>query len=94
MTSNGTISTLSERDEAVLAFERKWYAKRGSKEASIRETFGLSPTRYFQVLNALLDDPEAMMRDPQVVSRLRRLRATRQLARRPRRNVFGHCPQR
>lgn len=94
MTSSGTVSRLSEGDAAVLAFERKWFAKRGSKEASIRDTFGLSPTRYFQVLNALLDDPEAMMHDPQVVSRLRRLRASRQLARHPRRNVFGHCLQR
>lgn len=81
---------LSDRDLQILRFERQWYRHAGSKETAIREAFGLSATRYFQVLNTLLDNPEAMRQEPQVVARLRRLRASRQRARYPRQTVFRH----
>ncbi|MEI8082856.1 MAG: DUF3263 domain-containing protein [Actinomycetes bacterium] len=81
---------LSEDDQAVLRFERQWFRHRGSKEAAILATFGLSATRYYQVLNALIDRPEAMLCEPLVVGRLRRLRMARQQALCPRRPVFGH----
>jgi hypothetical protein len=68
---------LTERQRDMLAFERQWWRHAGSKEQAIRERFGLSATRYYQVLNALLDDPAALAFDPLVVGRLRRLRATR-----------------
>jgi hypothetical protein len=68
---------LDERSLEILAFERKWWRHAGSKEQSIRETFGLSATRYYQLLNGLLDDPEALKHDPVLVGRLRRLRASR-----------------
>ncbi|OMQ15631.1 hypothetical protein A7K94_0208100 [Modestobacter sp. VKM Ac-2676] len=72
---------LAERDRAVLAFERHWWRFAGAKEAAIRERFGLSATRYYQVLNALVDRPEALAADPLLVRRLRRMRAVRQRAR-------------
>jgi hypothetical protein len=62
----------------MLAFERQWWRYAGAKEAAIRERFGLSATRYYQVLNALVDRPEALAADPLLVRRLRRMRATRQ----------------
>jgi hypothetical protein len=68
---------LDDRAKEILAFERKWWKHAGSKEQSIRETFGLSATRYYQLLNGLLDDPEALKHDPVLVGRLRRLRASR-----------------
>jgi uncharacterized protein DUF3263 len=68
---------LGERSLEILAFERKWWRHAGSKEQGIRETFGLSATRYYQLLNQLLDDPEALKHDPVLVGRLRRLRASR-----------------
>ncbi|MPQ98207.1 DUF3263 domain-containing protein [Modestobacter sp. I12A-02628] len=74
-------SGLSARDRDVLAFERQWWRFAGAKEAAVRETFGISPTRYYQVLNAVIDRPEALAADPLVVRRLRRLRATRQRSR-------------
>ncbi|MFE6849509.1 DUF3263 domain-containing protein, partial [Streptomyces sp. NPDC057674] len=46
----------------------------GAKERAVRETLGLSPTRYYQLLNALLDDPRALAHDPVTVNRLRRVR--------------------
>ena len=72
------VAALSERDQAVLAFERHWWRYAGAKEAAIRESFGISPTRYYQLLNALVDRPEALAADPLLVRRLRRVRATRQ----------------
>ncbi len=68
---------LTERQRNMLIFERQWWRHAGSKEQSIREQFGLSATRYYQALNALLDAPAAVAFDPIVVGRLRRLRATR-----------------
>jgi hypothetical protein len=76
---------LSERDRAVLAFERQWWKYAGAKEQAIRELFEMSATRYYQVLNALLDRPEALAADPMLVKRLRRLRNARQRARSARR---------
>jgi hypothetical protein len=69
---------LSERDAEILAFERQWWKFAGAKEQAIRDKFQMSATRYYQVLNALIDKPEALAQDPLLVKRLRRLRATRQ----------------
>ncbi|MCC2307311.1 DUF3263 domain-containing protein [Cellulomonas chengniuliangii] len=76
---------LSERDEQVLAFERQWWKYAGAKEQAIRELFDMSATRYYQVLNALIDSPAALEHDPMLVKRLRRMRSTRQRARTARR---------
>lgn len=76
---------LGERDRAVLAFERQWWQHPGSKEQAVRDLFDLSATRYYQLLNALIDRPEALVADPMLVKRLRRLRTTRQRTRSARR---------
>jgi hypothetical protein len=77
--------TLSERDQQVLAFERQWWKYAGAKEQAVRELFDMSATRYYQVLNALIDSPAALAHDPMLVKRLRRMRASRQRARSARR---------
>ena len=79
---------LSERDRKILAFERHWWKYAGAKEQAVRDLFDMSATRYYQVLNALLDRPEALAADPMLVKRLRRLRAARQRARSARRLGF------
>jgi hypothetical protein len=79
---------LSERDQAILDFERQWWKYAGAKEQAVKEKFAMSSTRYYQVLNALIDRPEALAHDPLLVRRLRRLRATRQRARSARRLGF------
>ena len=76
---------LDERDQRVLEFERQWWKYAGAKEEAIRDNFGLSATRYYQLLNVLIDRPEALVRDPMLVKRLRRLRASRQRLRSARR---------
>ncbi|MEU7865178.1 DUF3263 domain-containing protein [Dactylosporangium sp. NPDC049140] len=68
---------LDERGKKILAFEKQWWRQAGAKEQAVRDTFGLSTTRYYQLLNALLDNPLALAHDPLVVQRLRRLRASR-----------------
>ena len=76
---------LTEREQEILGFERQWWKYAGAKEQAIRELFDMSATRYYQVLNALIDRPEALAFDPMLVKRLRRLRASRQRARSARR---------
>jgi len=72
------LGQLSDRDAKILAFERQWWKYAGAKEQAIRDRFAMSATRYYQVLNALIDKPEALATDPLLVKRLRRLRASRQ----------------
>jgi hypothetical protein len=79
---------LGERDRDILAFERQWWKYAGAKETAIRDSFDMSATRYYQVLNALIDRPEALVADPLLVRRLRRMRAERQRARSARRLGF------
>src|SRR5437773_9413046 len=76
---------LARRDREILAFERQWWKYAGAKEQAIRELFDMSATRYYQVLNALIDTPAALAADPMLVKRLRRLRASRQRQRSARR---------
>ncbi|MFH8563005.1 DUF3263 domain-containing protein [Streptomyces sp. NPDC017988] len=68
---------LSERDRAVLALERRDWPGPGAKERAVREELGMVPVRYYQLLNALLDDPRALAHDPITVNRLRRVRESR-----------------
>ena len=77
--------TLSDRDRNVLAFERQWWKYARAKEQAIKDLFDMSSTRYYQVLNALIDNPAALAADPMLVKRLRRLRASRQRQRSARR---------
>ena len=86
--SPGAGPDLGERDQEILEFERQWWKYAGAKETAIRESFDMSATRYYQVLNALIDRPEALAADPLLVRRLRRLRAERQRARSARRLGF------
>jgi hypothetical protein len=69
---------LGERAKRILDFEREWWKYAGAKEQAVREHFDLSPTRYYQLLNRVIDDEHALSYDPMLVKRLRRLRAARQ----------------
>jgi hypothetical protein len=84
-----TTQSLSERDQKILDFEQSWWKYAGAKEAEVRERFGVTLTRYYQVLNSLIDDPAAAAYAPLVVGRLRRLRTARANQRRARRQGFA-----
>jgi hypothetical protein len=72
---------LSARGRAIIDFERTWRQQPGPKEAAIRESFDISPSRYYELLNALLDDPDALSYDPLTVKRAQRVRHQRRRVR-------------
>lgn len=80
---------MTETELAVLAFEKKWWKYAGANETAVRDEFDMSMTRYYQVLNAVIDKPAALAADPMTVSRLRQLRAARQGQRSTRRSADG-----
>ena len=69
---------LTQRDIEILDFERSWWKHAGVKEQAIKDRFDMSATRYYQLLNDLLENPAAMAHDPILVKRLKRLRTYRQ----------------
>jgi hypothetical protein len=74
-------TSLAARDLDILAFERAWWRRGGRKEEAIREEFGISAARYYQVLGALIETPAALREDPMLVKRLQRLRDARTVRR-------------
>src|SRR6516162_2908334 len=82
----GGMPELSEQDMRILAFERRGWRSSGVKEQAITEVLDMPATRYYQLLNELIDRPEALAFDPVLVKRLRAQRARRQRMRSPRPN--------
>ncbi|MGL5406654.1 MAG: DUF3263 domain-containing protein [Propionibacteriaceae bacterium] len=77
-----TVRGLTKAEHAILDFEKGSWKSAAIKEENIRETFGISATRYYQILNRLLDNPAALVSEPLVVNRLRRMRDQRRSLRR------------
>ena len=72
------MAELTEQEISILDFERSWWKHAGVKEQAIKERFDMSATKYYQVLNELLENPAALAHDPILVKRLKRLRTYRQ----------------
>lgn len=72
---------LSEKEREVLDFEGSWWKEGGPKEVRIREQLQLSPTRFYAMLQELMESAEAMEHSPLVVRRMRRMRERRRRAR-------------
>jgi hypothetical protein len=68
---------LTVRDKMTLDLEGTRFKYAGAKEAAIRERFSESPTRFYQRLARILEDPDAVAYDAQLVNRLRRIRDQR-----------------
>lgn len=75
------MADLTDLERDILDFERTWWKSTGRKESAIRDRWDISPTRYYQLLNALIDQPSALEYDPMIVRRLQRLRDVRRAAR-------------
>ena len=69
--------TLSDLEVRILDFERQWWKYAGAKDAAIKELFNISAKQYFELLNNLIDRPDALAASPLLVKRLRRLREAR-----------------
>ena len=80
-----TAQAIDARAREILTFERTWWKQGGSKEKAVRDRFGMSATRYYQILNQIIDSPAALTEDPMLVRRLRRQRVSRQKLRAARR---------
>lgn len=72
---------LTEREQAILDFERGWWTEDGVKDLLLRERFNCSADDYYAELNRLLDRSEALEYDPLVVRRLQRARERRRRSR-------------
>jgi hypothetical protein len=87
-TSDSVAIGLTELEIKLLEFERNWWRHAGSKESAIKELFNLTPPAYYQLLNNLIDRQEALMAQPILVKRLRRIRDARTVARSSRKLGF------
>ncbi|MEK0373345.1 DUF3263 domain-containing protein [Corynebacterium mastitidis] len=65
---------LSDFDARLLDFAERAPRALGAREEAIRAELGISPVRYYQRLNLLIDAPEAMAAHPALVRRLGVLR--------------------
>ena len=79
--ANDPSAKLSDLEIRILDFERSWWRYAGAKESAIKELFDLTPARYYQMLNNLIDRDDALATAPILVKRLRRLREARTSAR-------------
>ena len=70
-------SSLTDLELRILEFERSWWRYAGAKESAIKELFDLTPPAYYQALNNLIDRDDALLAQPMLVKRLRRLREAR-----------------
>ena len=68
---------LSDLEVHILDFERQWWKYAGVKDSAIRELFNLSAKQYYELLNNLIDRPDALAASPLLIKRLRRLREAR-----------------
>jgi len=91
--STGSARGLTERDIAVLNFERDWVARAAGKDEAIRTRLGMSPARYYQLLRELLELRAAIEYDPMLIARLRRLRESRMRSRQVRINPNTNNPE-
>lgn len=75
-----TENSLTDLERDMFAFEHGWWKVPGAKDQAVHDRFGMTITRYYQLLNDLINRPEALQHDPMLVKRLRRLRGTRRRA--------------
>lgn len=75
---------LTDLERSIIAFERSWWKRGGVKDQVVKDELGMSATRYYQLLGALLDHPAAVAEDPMLIRRLRRRRDARRRERQTR----------
>ncbi|QDK02253.1 helix-turn-helix DNA binding protein [Gordonia phage Samba] len=68
---------MTDDDRALLDFAAHRWNYAGNQAEAVRTEFDMTVTRYWQRVNNLLDDPEAIAHAPMLVNRLRRLRSRR-----------------
>jgi hypothetical protein len=79
------VNPLTVRETMALTLADTPYRYPGAREARALDHLGLTPTRFYALVNRLIDEPRAEAWDARVVRRLRRLRERRAEARNYRR---------
>ncbi|HIW47067.1 MAG TPA: DUF3263 domain-containing protein [Candidatus Yaniella excrementigallinarum] len=72
----GCMAALSATEQQMLEFEKRSWHYAGAKDRDISETFGMTPTRYYQKLARLIGTERAYAYDPMLVHRLLASRST------------------
>jgi hypothetical protein len=68
---------VTDDDRQVLEFAKLTWRNVGLRENALREQLDMSPARFSQRLDRIIDMPEAYVAEPMLVKRLLRLRAQR-----------------
>ena len=68
---------LSQRDRAILDFEQSWWESATPRDQAVREQFQLTESEYAEGLNQLVASEAALLAEPLLIRRLRRLRDRR-----------------
>lgn len=68
---------LTDLERRILAFAAKDYRQPGARHLGIAAEFDMPAVRFDQLLNVLIDKPAALVADPVLVNRLRRVRQAR-----------------
>ena len=68
---------LCQRDRAILDFEQSWWESATPRDQAVREQFQLTESEYAEVLNQLVASEAALLAEPLLIRRLRRLRDRR-----------------
>lgn len=76
---------LTDTEKAMLDTERVRWQYSGAKEQYVLDNFGMSMTRYYQAVNALIEREDALAYDPHTVRILLNRRTQRQRSRSARR---------
>lgn len=65
---------LTVLQKQIIQIERKRWRHQGTKERAIY-SIGLTPIAYYQILNAMIDDPSVESKYPAIIRLLRAKRA-------------------
>lgn len=76
-THRGRSQGLNDSERAMLDLEGRHFKYVGAKQEAIRTTLHMSGTRYYQLLNRLIDAEAALAYAPMTVKRLREARTGR-----------------
>jgi hypothetical protein len=68
---------LKQRDLDILEFEQSWWESEIPKDQAVRERFQLTESEYAAALDQLIASEEALIVEPLLVRRLRRMRDRR-----------------
>ncbi len=68
---------MTDDEATAIRIAAAHYRHQGARDTDVRQQLDMSPTRFAQVVNALIDRPDVIAAYPLETARLRRLREKR-----------------